>query len=139
MKYSKWIGCIAVLVVLVVCYMPWIYVPAVHLEIGGMVSNGKHNFGKPGLMNMICSVGAAALFLIPRIWAKRTNIFFCGFNIAWAVRNYIMLSRCYGGDCPEKKIGLYLLVAAAAIMLLMSLMPDVSVADENKPAGNPAA
>ena len=90
-------------------------------------------------MNMICSVGAAVLFLMPRIWAKRTNIFFCGFNIAWAVRNYIMLSRCYGGDCPEKKIGIYLLVAAAAIMLLMSLMPDVSIADENRPAAKPAA
>jgi hypothetical protein len=133
MKYSKWIGFLAVIIVVLVCYTPWIYVPAVQLEVAGMFSHGKNNFGKPGLMNIICSAGAAILFLLPRVWAKRSNIFFCGFNIAWAVRNYIMLSRCYSGDCPEKKAGLYILVAASAIMLIMSFLPDVEIKqDPNK-------
>lgn len=130
MKYSKWIGFLAVIVVVLVCYTPWIYVPSVQLEVAGMFSHGKSNFGKPGLMNIICSAGAAILFLLPQVWAKRTNIFFCGFNIAWAVRNYIMLSRCYSGDCPEKKAGLYILVAASAIMLIMSFLPDVEINQE---------
>ncbi len=134
MKYSKWIGFAAAITVLLVCYLPWVYVPSVQLEIAGMFASGKHNFGKPGLMNMVCTTGAAILFLLPRVWAKRTNIFFCGFNVAWAVRNYIMLSRCYGGDCPEKKIGLYLLVAAAALMLLMSFLPDIAIKEEKQQA-----
>lgn len=132
MKYSKWIGVAAAIAVLLVCYLPWVYVPSVKLEIAGMYASGKQNFGKPGLMNMILSAGAAILFLLPLVWAKRTNIFFCGFNVAWALRNYIVLSRCYGGDCPEKKIGLSLLVAAAAIMLLMSFLPDMQITEDKK-------
>ena len=133
MKYSKWIGLLSVITVIIVCYTPWIYVQSVQLLIRGMFSNGKHNFGKPGLMNIICSVGAGILFLLPQIWAKRTNIFFCGLNIAWSIRNYILLSRCYSGECPVKKIGLYLLLIASGIMLLMSLMPDTAInEDRNK-------
>ncbi|GAC1451075.1 MAG: hypothetical protein NVSMB7_13570 [Chitinophagaceae bacterium] len=127
MKYSKGIGLLSVIIVVVVCYTPWVYVPAVQLQIGGMFANGKQNFGKPGLMNLICSAGAAILFMLPQVWAMRANIFFCGFNIAWAIRNYILLSRCYGGDCPVKQTGLYVLVIAAALMLLMALMPGTAI------------
>src|SRR5450432_4195612 len=100
--------------------MTWVDVPAAHLQIGGMFSSGNQNFGKPGLMNIICSAGAAIFFLLPQIWAKRTNIFFCGFNIAWAIRNYILLSRCYMGDCPVRQTGLYILIIASSLAMLMS-------------------
>ena len=132
MKYSKWIGLLSVITVIIVCYTPWVYVPSVKLDISGMYATGKNNFGKPGLMNILCSVGAGMFFLLPQIWAKRTNIFFCGFNIAWAIRNYILLSRCYSGECPLKKAGLYILVTASAIMLIMSLMPDVEIKEDKK-------
>jgi hypothetical protein len=132
MKYSKWIGLVAAVVVIVVCYMPWIYVPSAQLEIGGMYASGKQNFGRPGLMNMVMAIGAALMFLLPFIWAKRTNIFFCGFNIAWTIRNYILLSKCYGGDCPVKKTGLYILIIASVIMLLVSFFSDIEVKEEKK-------
>ncbi len=131
MKYSKWIGLLAVIIVVLVCYMPWVYVPAVKLRISGMSASGQQNFGKPGLMNLFCSFGAAIFFLLPRIWAKRTNIFFCGFNVAWALRNYILVSRCYGGDCPDIKPGLYILLAASFVMLLMAFLPDTRLKQEN--------
>jgi hypothetical protein len=131
MKYSKWIGLLSALAVIAACYATWIYVPSVHLKIGGIFSDGRQNFGKPGLLNMFCSAGAIILFLLPRVWAKRTNIFFCGFNLAWAIRNYILLTRCYGGDCPEKEAGLYVLLFAAALMLLMAFVPDIKLKDEN--------
>ena len=132
MKYSKWIGLVSALTVIIACYTTWIFVPSVNISIGGMVSSGKHNFGKPGLMNMFCAIAAIAFFLLSKIWAKRTNIFFCGFNMAWAIRNYILLTRCYGGDCPEKRTGLYILVCASALMLLMSFLPDIKLKEENK-------
>ena len=132
MKYSKWIGLLAAVSILIVCYQTWIYVPSVHLEIGGMSASGKQNFGRPGLVNMIMTIGSVIMYLLPFIWAKRTNIFFCAFNIAWAVRNYILLTKCYGGDCPSIKPALYLLLLASLIMLLMSFAPDIKVADDKK-------
>ncbi|MBS1564714.1 MAG: hypothetical protein JST39_10010, partial [Bacteroidetes bacterium] len=128
--YSKWIGLAAALAIIAVCYLPWVYVPQVPLEIGGMYASAKHNFGKPGLMNCILSVVAMFMFLLPFIWAKRTNIFICAFNIAWAIRDYFLLSRCYGGECPEKKLGLYLLVVFSLIMLVMSFLPDIEIKEK---------
>jgi len=132
MKYSKWVGLLAAVAVIAVCYIPWVYVPQVQLEIGGMYASGKHNFGRPGLMNCILSIAAMIMFLAPYIWAKRTNIFIVAFNIAWAVRNYILLSRCYGGDCPEKKAGLYLLLAASVLMMVAAFVPDIKIKEEKK-------
>lgn len=127
MKYSKWIGLLSAIILVLVCYLPWVFVPSVQLQIGGMFASGKQNFGKPGLVNIICAAGAAVWFMLPRIWAKRTNIFFCGFNMAWAIRNYILLSRCYSGECPVKQTALYVLLIASAIMLLMAFLPDTAI------------
>lgn len=132
MKYSKWVGLLAAIAVIVVCYMPWVYVPQVGLEIGGMYASGPQNFGRPGLMNCLLSVVAIILFLAPFIWAKRTNIFIVAFNIAWAVRNYILLSRCYGGECPVKKTGLYLLLVASLLMMAAAFVPDITIKEEKK-------
>jgi hypothetical protein len=132
MKYTKWIGLLAAVTVLIVCYQPWIYVPSVQLEIGGMFASGKQNFGRPGLVNMIMTIGSVTMFLLPFIWAKRTNIFLCAFNIAWACRNYILLTKCYGGDCPLIKPGLYILLLASLLMLAMSFIPDIKVTEEKK-------
>jgi hypothetical protein len=132
MKYSSWIGLAAAITTIILCFTTWIYVPSVQLAIGGMQSSGKNNFGRPGMLHLILSSVAAILFILPRTWAKRTNIFFTGLNMAWAVRNYIVLTKCYGGDCPEKTVALYLLMAAAALMLVMSLLPDLKVKNESK-------
>jgi len=132
MKYSKWIGILAAIGTVVICYQPWIYVSSAQLEIGGMLSSGKHFYGRPGLMNIIISSCAFIMFLLPFIWAKRLNIFFVAFNIAWSIRNYILLTRCYGGDCPQKKAGLYLLIIASIIMMFAAFVPDISVEQKKK-------
>jgi hypothetical protein len=132
MKYSAWVGLLAAIAVIVACYLPWVYVAPVRLEIGGMYATGPQNFGRPGLMNCILAVAAVVLFLLPFIWAKRTNIFVTALNTAWAARNYILLSRCYSGECPIKKAGLYLLLAASLLMLIASFVPDIRIKEEKK-------
>ena len=127
MKYSQWIGLFAAAVVAAVCFMPWIVVPSAHVEVGGVSSAGTQNFGKPGLINLACAVVAAWLFLMPRVWAKRTNMIICGLNVAWAFRNYSLMGRCYLGDCPVILGTLYGLVLGACLMLLMSLFPDIKI------------
>lgn len=132
MKYSNWIGLLAAVSIIAICFTNWVTVPSVQLTIGGMQSSGQHNFGRPGMMHLVLSIAAAIMFLLPYTWAKRTNIFITGLNIAWAIRNYIVLSKCYGGECPEKSINLYLLMIATGLMLLMSLLPDMEIRNEKK-------
>jgi hypothetical protein len=40
-----------------------------------------------------------------------------------------MLSACLAGECPEKQIALYVLVAASAIMMVMSFLPKIKITE----------
>jgi hypothetical protein len=130
MKYSKWVGIFAVLLLVFSAFQPWITIPAQQLTITGLDTTGT-NFGKPALMNVFFSFIAAIFFLIPPLMAKRANVFVCTLNIAWAVRNFILLSICRAGECPQKQHGIYLLLVASLIMMAASLFPDVTLKQEH--------
>lgn len=126
MKYAQMIGIIAALAVITVCFFPWTFIASKNLVISGISAPGT-NFGKPGLMNIIVTGISIILFAVPRLWAKRTNVFVTMFNLAWSIRNFILLATCLMGECPEKKPALYLLVAFSAVMLLMALLPKLII------------
>jgi hypothetical protein len=129
MKYSQIAGIVSAVAVIAICYMPWIYIPSIHVTVTGLYSDGT-SFGKPGLLNIAFAVLAIIFFSIPKIWAKRTNVFIVTVNFAWALRNYLLLSTCQSGECPEKKTALYLLVLTSLLMLLMSFFPKVNISEE---------
>lgn len=129
MKYSKWVGIFGVVLLYIAAYQPWITVVSKNITITGMDTLGT-NFGKPALMNLIVSGISAVFLLYSSVMAKRANIFFCAFNIAWSIRNYVLISMCRGGECPQRKFGLYLLMLSAVIIMLASLFPDIKIKAE---------
>ena len=131
MKYSKWAGLLGVIVLAIGSFQPWIYVASKDILVTGMHAAGT-NFGKPALFSLFLSAIAAILFLAPYLAAKRTNLFVCALNLAWSIRNFIILSTCRQGDCPEKKAGLYIMLAAAIIMIAASLVPDVKLKEDQQ-------
>ncbi len=82
-------------------------------------------YGKPGLMHLVLGFILIVLFLIPKIWAKRINLFIAAINLAWSIRNYILLATCFMGECPEIKTGLILSITLSAGILTMTLLPDL--------------
>ena len=131
MKHSQLIGILAVLALIGICFLPWSYIPSKEITITGFNSEGTQ-FGKPGYLNVILSSVCLLLFSLPKIWAKRTNVFIAAINLAWAVRNYFLLSSCLLGECPEVKPGLYLLIIATVIIQLMALLPKIKVEQSTK-------
>jgi hypothetical protein len=129
MKYSNWIGILSVIVLIYASFQPWVFIDSQNLTLTGMNTAGT-TFGKPALVNLVLSAVAAMLFLLPYVFAKRANLFFCALNLAWAIRNFILLSICHAGECAEKKTGIYIYVAAAIMIMLMGLFPDVKLKDE---------
>jgi len=129
MKYSQVIGIISAVAVIAICYMPWVYISSVHVTVTGLHAEGT-SFGKPGLMNIAFAGLAIIFFSIQKIWAKRTNVFIAAINFAWALRNFLLLNTCQGGECPEKKAGLYLLFITSFIMMVMSFLPKMKVPEE---------
>ncbi|MBZ5856448.1 hypothetical protein [Flavihumibacter profundi] len=129
MKYFNHIGVIASVAVILSCFMIWVTIPDLGIKVGGFFSEGTR-FGKPGLMNAIMSAIAMVMFLVPKIWAKRANLFFAGFNIAWAIRNYILITACHGGDCPVKELGIYVFLAASALQMVMAAFPHLPLEEK---------
>jgi len=126
MKYTSTIGVITALAIVATCFMPWVFIPPIQLMVTGLNAGTTH-LGKPGLVNIFMSVISIILFILPSISAKRINLFVGVFNLAWAIRNYFIVTLCQMGDCPEKKIGIYLLVILSIVLLLMTFFPKVDL------------
>jgi len=124
-KYSNYIGVISALAIMAVCFMPWVYIAAIQSTVTGMRAD-ETNFGHPGLMNIILCIMATVLFIIPYVWAKRMNLFVGTFNLAWTIRNFLIITQCELGDCPEKRAGIYLLFVLSVVLLLMTFIPPDS-------------
>lgn len=131
MRFTKWIGCLAAICLVWSCFQDWVFIEAIGKSITGMNTEGT-NYGRPGKLHVYLAGIAAVLFLLPTVWAKRINIFICAFNMAFAIRNYIIISMCSGGDCPVKETGLYLVLISSAMMLLMSFLPNGTTIHESK-------
>ncbi|HLX67737.1 MAG TPA: hypothetical protein VKR41_12100 [Puia sp.] len=133
MKYSQWIGIAAALLLIAACFMPWAYFPDLGKEFTGFFSE-ENRYGRPGKLLTCFSAAMIALFVIPKVWAKRTNIIVAGITVAFVIRCYILFTGCYGGICPGKRAGIYLLLLASALTAVATLLPNLPVKQE-KPEG----
>ena len=131
MRYMKWVGLFAVILLIVSCFLPWVIIPSKSIIVSGVGSTGT-NFGKPGYTHFVLSFFFIIFHFIPRLWAKRSNLLVVALNIAWAIRNYFIISMCREGDCPEKQIGLWLVLLASILILIAALFPDIKLKEENK-------
>jgi hypothetical protein len=129
MKYSQWIGVGAAVLVIVGCFLPWAYFPDLREDFTGFFSE-QNRYGRPGKVLIVFCGVEILLFLIPKIWAKRANLFTAAVTVAWGIRSYILYTGCYKGMCPERRLGIFLVLGGAVVALLASLLPDLSVPDE---------
>ncbi len=126
MKYSNYIGVVAAVMLMAVCFFPWVYIFSLQMEMSGM-DTGRSNLGKPGLMNIIFSSISIILFLLQSVVAKRINVFVGVFNMSWAIRNYLLYTQCQMGECPEKKLGIYAMLFLSVIVFIMTLFPSIKM------------
>lgn len=106
--------------------MEWVFIASKKISVTGLESTGT-DFGKPGALHLILCGAFIVFSLIPRIWAKRVNALVAALNMGWAIRNYLLITGCSGGECPEKQLAIYLLMICSLVMLIASWFPDVKV------------
>src|SRR5882672_7789911 len=116
MRWMKWTGVIASLLLIVSCFIPWVFIELKNLTVTGVDAIGT-NFGKPGYFHLIMSFFFLVFSFIPRVWAKRSNLLITALNLGWAIRNYFIISACEMGECPVKKAGIIILIPASLLML----------------------
>jgi len=122
----KWIGLLSALALIIACFFPWVFIESKNILVTGIESTGT-TFGKPGYFHFALAAFYLAFTFIPRIWAKRINLLVAALNIAWAARNYFLISACAGGECPEKKAALYIVLISSVVMLIAALLPKVQL------------
>ncbi len=129
MRYLKWIGLAAAVLLIVSCFTPWVIIESRNITVSGVDATGT-NFGKPGYFHILLSALFIVCTIIQRVWAKRLNLLVTALNTGWALRNFFIISTCQGGECPEKQIGLYLVLLSSLLLLLSALFPDMKLKEE---------
>jgi hypothetical protein len=132
LKFLHWLGIIACFSLVISCFLPWAYYADSHIlneadrTFTGFYSY-QNNYGKPGKMLVLTASISLILILLPKIWAKRTNLFVCALGVGYAIKSYILFVSCYNAYCPEKRIGIYLMLVATILMLICSAFPSLTL------------
>ncbi len=129
MKYAQWIGIAAAGLLVLACFLPWTYHPDLQKNFTGFFSE-ENVYGKPGKVFLVLAVIASIFFYVPRVWAKRWNLLITALTIAYAIKSFILFSGCYGGICPEKKMGIWMMLFSSLTMLVMAVIPDVKLSEK---------
>ncbi len=103
--------------------MDWVYIAPRDWHIGGMKIPVDKAFrlGRPAFLSIWFTGFAILLFLIPKIWAKRVNTFVTMLGMGWALRSYLLVTRCESGYCPEKQVGLYLFMLFTLLLIVANM------------------
>lgn len=111
---------------IVSCFLPWTFHADLGLTFSGFFSY-QNQYGKPGMLLVFMAVLVFVFMLLPKVWAKRANLFVCALTLGYAIKTYVLFASCYNAYCPEKKAGLYLMLTACFIMLLASVFPHLKL------------
>lgn len=125
-KYLKWLGLVAATTMVIACFLPWTFHADINKVFTGFFSE-NNTYGKPGKFLAAFAVLLAAGYITPRVWAKRIILFLAAVNFAYALKTFLIFSSCYGGYCPERKIGLWLMIISAVVMLVSAVFPDMKI------------
>ncbi|MGZ3846155.1 MAG: hypothetical protein ACXVBJ_06290 [Flavisolibacter sp.] len=119
MQSIRWLSVLTAAVIITACFFKWVSLESKGFYIGGFFSS-DYRFGEPGILQVVfCSI-YILLLILNKIWSMRTAFFVAGFNVAWALRNYIVVSACSGGVCPEKHTGLYTILIGSILLLILT-------------------
>jgi len=122
MNWKKAFAFLGIALLVGSAFMPWITVPDRNIVVTGM-DGGNTNYGKPAYFNFLMILFFLVLTFINRVGAARINVFFAAMNLAWAIRNLIVIGHCVAGECPVREAGIYLHLISSVIIMIASTMP----------------
>jgi hypothetical protein len=123
-RFLYWLGIAACILLIVSCFLPWGYYADIDQTFTGFYSY-RNQYGRPGKFISLMASLILVFMLLPRVWAKRANLFMAALLVAYGVTNYIRFGSCYNNYCPERLYGLYLMLASVLVILLAAIFPDM--------------
>jgi hypothetical protein len=126
MKYSQTIGILLCLLLFYCTTQPLVFIESKNWIITGWQTAGS-SYGQPGKFLAYFGGLAILFFALPFIWAKRFNMAFAALLLAWSFRNFLILSTCQMGECPQKQWALYACIVISFGILIMTFLPKIKI------------
>lgn len=126
MKHSQTIGVILCLALFFFSTQPLVFIESQQWIITGW-KTANSNFGQPGKFFAYIGGMSLILFILPFLWAKRFNMIMGALLVAWSFRNFLILSTCQMGECPQKQWALYACVIVSCGILIMTFLPKIKI------------
>ena len=114
------------LLIIATCFMPWVHYNNINETFTGyhvVKFAGGSYYGKAGITITFMSIIVLLLMLMPRLWAKRANLFLAALLFAYCVRTYVIFTGALFEGEVEKLAGIYLIVILSFLVLLGSVFP----------------
>ena len=131
MKHSQTIGIIFCLTLFFFSTQPLVFIESQQWIITGW-KTAESNYGQPGKFFAYIGGMSLVLFILPYLWAKRFNMALGAFLVAWSFRNFLVLSTCQMGECPQKQWALYGCIIVSVGILIMTFLPKITIIKSSK-------
>ena len=126
LKYLHWLGIAACITLIVSCFLPWVYYADINQTFTGFYSY-QNQYGRPGKLLVILGLTTLVCILLPKLWAKRANLFFSAMLLAYAIKTFILFTSCYNAYCPEKRTGIWLILFLPTLILAAAIFPKLKL------------
>lgn len=130
------VGLAACILLVVSCFLPWAYYADPHITTEAQRTftgffTFQNQYGKPGKLLSVIAIIVFAFMLLPKIWAKRANLFITALGVGYAIKTYVLYAGCYNAYCPEKMAGIYIMLLSAILQLIAAIFPDLKLEKKN--------
>ena len=126
-KILHWLGLLAAVLLITACFMPWTFHADVNESFTGFYSF-KNTYGKPSKFLLVVGVLGFIFVLLPKVWAKRVNLFLAALGMGYAIKTFVLFTGCYNAYCPQRLPGLYIMLISSIVLTLAAVFPNLKVA-----------
>jgi len=127
-KIMHWVGILACISMIATCFMPWVHYNNINETFTGFrvikFSTGNY-YGKAGVPITLFTGIILLLIFVPKVLAKRVNLFLAALLFAYCIRTYIIFTSALFEGEVEKLAGIYLIVVLSFIILVTTLFPKL--------------
>jgi hypothetical protein len=134
-KILHYVGILSCLLLIGSGFLPWAYYgdPAIADEAQRTFTGFytyQNYYGKPGKFLSIFAGLSLLLKLLPKVWAKRVDLFLSAVCMAYGLKAFFAYKGVYFGVVPQVKAGLFLMLAAAVLMMVAAIFPDLKILEK---------
>lgn len=129
-RICYYLGILSCIGLIAACFMPWVHVNVINETITGFhapVFPTKTTYGRAGIPLTFFASIILLLMLIPKLWAKRINLFVAALLLAYTIRVFILFTgQTFQGEI-DVKAGIYVVLLSSIIIMIAAIFPYIKV------------